>query len=155
MVTPGKKPNVKRINSKKIIEDLHVNNNYGYYHDDKYTRPIQRLFHRNGVNCSDYSDDEEFINRLKCAYIREHIMRKPTPVELEWIKEQEKVTDPEVLEELRPALEWLNKYVFIVNEDKELKIVSYESTGLAGLIVRNIIILLTQLMRLIVGIIWS
>ena len=118
MVTPGKKPNVKRINSKKIIEDLHVNNNYGYYHDDKYTRPIQRLFHRSGVNCSDYSDDEEFINRLKGAYIREHITRKATSEELEWIKEQEKVTDPEVLESLRPALEWLQKYVFCVDDNE-------------------------------------
>ena len=116
MVSPCKKPNVKL---KRVVEDyLNDNSKYSYYYDNKYGSPISH-FSNSGVNCSDYSDDEEFINRLKCAYIREHIMRKPTPVELEWIKEQEKVTDPEVLEELRPALEWLNKYVFIVNEDKE------------------------------------
>jgi len=113
MVTPGKKPDVKcnRKQFKSIDEYLKKNISYGYYSDNKYTNPIgefkkDRL---NRLNCSDF-DDEEWENRLKGAFVREHIMRKATPEELDWIREQEPVTDPEVLEELRPALEWLRKY---------------------------------------------
>lgn len=112
MVTPGKKPNVG--NNQKIfrnIDEYIKNQGYGYYSSDRYSNPIgewekERL---KGLNCSDF-DDEEWENRLKGAFVREHIMRKATPEELEWIREQEPVTDPEVLEELRPALEWLRKY---------------------------------------------
>jgi len=113
MVTPGKKPNVE--NNKKQFKNIDEylkqvkGAGYGYYYDDKYTRPLDKL-KRQSLNCSDFDDEEEALNRLKGAFVREHIMRKATPEELAWINEQEPVTDPEVLEELRPALEWLRKY---------------------------------------------
>ena len=111
MVTLGKKPNVKNNKQFKNIDEYLQkvkNSGYGYYYDDKYSNPSDKL-KRQSLNCSEYSD-EEMINRLKGKYIDENIIRKATPEELAWIKEQEPVTDPEVLEELRPALEWLMKY---------------------------------------------
>lgn len=114
MVTPGKKPNVG--NNKKQFKDIqdylkHVKGSgYGYYCDDKYSNPMDKLKRDIGLNCKYYDDEEEALNRLKGAFVCEHIMRKATPEELAWINEQEPVTDPEVLEELRPALEWLRKY---------------------------------------------
>lgn len=114
MVTPGKKLNVG--NNKKQFKDIqdylkHVKGSgYGYYYDDRYSNPLDKLKQGCGLNCKDYVDEEEALNRLKGAFVREHIMRKATPEELDWINEQEPVTDPEVLEELRPALEWLRKY---------------------------------------------
>lgn len=97
-------------NAKKFIDEYLKNKGYGHYYPDKYTGALDKLNRNPALNCSDYDDEEEFVNRLEGAFVREHIMRKPTAEELEWMKSQEPVTDPEVLESLRPVLEWLNKY---------------------------------------------
>lgn len=114
MVNPDKKPVVKRKQFRDIDEYLKRIDNVGYgYYDDKYSNPMDKLKRNIGLNCKDMmmeDDEEEALNRLKGAFVREHIMRKATPEELAWINKQEPVTDPEVLEELRPALEWLRKY---------------------------------------------
>lgn len=117
MVTPGKKPNVKPRKVKWIDDYLKNNSGYDYYYEDSF-RSVKDLLGNPGFNCSDY-DPEEMDNILKGRYVRENIARKATPEELEWMKKQEPVTDPEVLEELRPALEWLSKYVFYDTDDKD------------------------------------
>jgi len=120
MVNPDKKPVEKRKQFKDIDEYLKRIDNagYGYYCNDPTSRVRDKLFnHRSGLNCNDFEYTEELNNRLKGKYIRENIARKATPEELEWIKRQEPVTDPEVLESLRPALEWMSKYVFTDEEE--------------------------------------
>lgn len=101
---------------RKFVDEYLKNKGYGYYYPDKYSNSLDKLNRNAGLNCSDYDDEEEFVNRLKGAFVREHIMRKPTAEELEWMKSQEPVTDPEVLESLRPVLEWLNKYACLGKE---------------------------------------
>ena len=109
MVNPDKKPIVKKKQYKNVMDFIKNNSNYGYYYDSRYDNPFER---NPGLNCNDFEYHEETVNRLKGKFVREHIARKATPEELEWINQQERVTDPQVLEELRPILEWLSKYVF-------------------------------------------
>ena len=95
-------------------------NSYGYYCNSGAIGGAEsRLFggYNPGLNCSDsLFDDEEHVNRLKGRYVRENIVRKATPEEVEWMKKQPNVSQEE-LEMLRPALEWLNKYVFKEEDD--------------------------------------
>ena len=117
MVTPGKKPKVKHKHFKTVDECIKAmeNQSYGYYYNHYGS---DDLFKERGLNCSDY-DSEEISNRLKGDFVRSHILREVTPEELGWIEYQEPVVDPEVLEDLRPALEWLREYVYDYCNDKE------------------------------------
>ena len=92
-------------------------NSYGYYSSVSSVNSAKsRLFGGNpSLNCSDHINDEA-INRLKGKYVRENIARKATPEEVEWMKKQPDISQEE-LEMLRPALEWLNKYVFKEEDD--------------------------------------
>lgn len=85
---------------------------YGYYCNSLYENVEKKLFgnYQVGINCNDFDYAEELNNKLKVQYIKENIMRKPTPEEMEWIKKQEPITDPEVLEEIMPVINWLEKY---------------------------------------------
>lgn len=92
---------------------------YGYYSSVSSVNDVKsKLFEGNhGLNCSDsLFNNEEHVNRLKGKYVRENIARKATPEEVEWMKKQPDISQEE-LEMLRPALEWLNKYVFKEEDD--------------------------------------
>lgn len=69
--------------SKDIYEWYEKNHRYDYYHND-YLKKINPFKRNVGVNC----DDSE---RVKGAMIRELCVRKATPEEIEWIKQQPKV----------------------------------------------------------------
>lgn len=89
--------------NKEILEKL-GKCEYGYYYNDF---NVKKLFKDNDkCNCNDF----EYLDKLKVQYIKENIIRKATPEEIEWIDKQEKVTDPDVLKGLLPLLEWLDKY---------------------------------------------
>lgn len=109
---------MKKENSVDDIEKImkkKFGNSYGYYSNvSSINSAKSRLFggKRPGLNCSDsLFNNEEHVNRLKGKYVRENIARKATPEEVEWMKKQPDISQEE-LEMLRPALEWLNKYVF-------------------------------------------
>lgn len=121
MVNPNKKPAVKKKQFKNIDEYLRKVNDkgYDYYCNDPADGVYDKLFNRTGLNCSDSDYADEIYNKLHGKYVRENIARKATPEELEWIKHQEPVTDPEILKELQPALEWMNKYVFNTDDKEE------------------------------------
>ena len=95
----------------KKIKDI-ADYEYGYYYSSSYENVENKLFgnYQVGINCNDFDYVEELNNKLKVEYIKENIMRKPTPEEMEWIKKQEPITDPEVLEEIMPVIKWLEKY---------------------------------------------
>lgn len=114
---------MKKENSVDDIEKImrkKFGNSYGYYSSVSSVNSAKsRLFGGKspGLNCSDsLFDDEEHVNRWKGRYVRENIARKATPEEVEWMKKQPDISQEE-LEMLRPALEWLNKYVFKEEED--------------------------------------
>lgn len=113
---------MKKENSVDDIEKMmreKFGNSYGYYSSVSSVNSAKsRLFGGNhGLNCSDsHFNNEEYVNRLKGKYVRENIARKATPEEVEWMKKQPDISQEE-LEMLRPALEWLNKYVFKEEDD--------------------------------------
>lgn len=85
---------------------------YGYYDSSVVDRLEEKLFHKRSLNCNDFDYADEQINKMKGKYIRENIIRKATTQELEWLNRQLRVTDPEKLKELKPIMEWLDKYVW-------------------------------------------
>ena len=113
---------MKKENSVDDIEKMmrkKFSNSYGYYSSvSSINSAKSRLFGGNpGLSCSDsLFNNEEYVNRLKGRYVRENIVRKATPEEVEWMKKQQDISQEE-LEMLRPALEWLNKYVFKEEDD--------------------------------------
>lgn len=118
MVDPNKKVKVK----KKKVPDIneYLKNNRGYYYDDKYMGAHSKL-KRRAFNCNDFDSLEEDYNKFKGRFVREHIACKVKPEEWEILKKYYKpVTDQETLEMLRPALEWMSKYVFTEDENEEI-----------------------------------
>jgi len=101
----------ERFRMSKKIKDILDKNDREYYCNSPYENIEKKLFgnHHIGINCTDF-DDEELNNKLKVKYIKDNIMRKATPEEMEWIRKQEPVTDPEVLGEILPVIKWLEKY---------------------------------------------
>lgn len=66
------------------IDDIYKklkNTSYNYYCDDKYSNPFND---RIGLNCSDSNVADKIIGKV----IRERCVRKATPEEIEWIKNQ-------------------------------------------------------------------
>jgi hypothetical protein len=101
----------ERFRMSKKIKDI-MDYDYGYYCNSPYENIEKKLFgnYNIGINCNDFEYAEELNNKLKVKYIKDNIMRKPTPEEMEWIKKQESITDPEVLGEIMPVIKWLEKY---------------------------------------------
>lgn len=92
----------------KIMEDwFKKNSNYGYYAEPSSLHQIKSgPFGR--MNCSDIDIVEKNFNEYRKGFVKKHIIRKPTPEELEWIKKQPKVDlDSPEHEHLKPIIKKL------------------------------------------------
>lgn len=97
----------KNVIKSNIEWDVLLSNiEYKYYHD--YNVKDYSKLESSALNCSD--DANEQYNRIMGKYVKECIARTPSKDELEWLNKQKKITDPDILESLRPLLEWLHKY---------------------------------------------